>query len=833
MADGKKKATYELDVIPDGFLGGLQRAATGLRGFSTDADSSFKKVQDAFGAVQKQLLVLAGIVAGGAFFKDAMNASIGMTGETVKLQKALGMTGDEANTLRTALSDIGSSGDEYVDAFSKFARQLKSNEKGLQDLGIQTRDANGNLRDSKELFSDALGSVGQYKAGIDQTTYAQTLFGKSIDEVRTLQKLNNDVLAEAARKNRELGLIVTQENVEAAKKFKLAQNDVGDVLLAVKKTIGDAVMPAFTEMAQYLASTGPYVVEIFKGAMMGLVTVFEVVRAAVKLVAGVIFETINTAMDIGGLIADFVSALAHGDFSGAAEAGKKIGGRLVDGIKNTLANAGDVYKETVDRVSQSMSGIYGDKQAADAPKGGKKRMGEFKDPKDTSRVSEWEAQLAEQKLAFQEQRNAEGSFQQFSKAQELAFWKDKLAITSAGTAENTALRKKVAELQLGINADQFAREIAALQAREAAYKTDTASRLDLLQQEATITKQRYGEQSKEYEEVQKRIVETKRQAIEQQKQLDMQAADAARNAKLGELAIVQQNLQLEHDLHVIDNGQLLAAQAAFEQQRYQITAQGIRDRLELAKQDPDRNPVELARLQQELEQSEQQHQIRLNEIRNQAARESQRFTLQAYDSIQSGWAQTIAKFAQGQLTIASFFRSMWQSVVQATIGAFSQMAAEWLAKTLLAKVLNKSTAAGEIMGNAGVAASGAFAATAAIPIIGPELAPAAAAAAFAGASSYMGVLASASGGFDIPSNVNPLVQAHAEEMILPARQANVIRDLANLREQMGSLTGGGGGGGGNVDVKVHPLPGNFFAVHEDQFFKLITRGMRDNKLRIG
>jgi hypothetical protein len=833
MADGKKKATYELDVVPDGFLGGLQKAAGGLRGFAGDADSSFKKVQDAFGAVQKQLLVLAGIVAGGAFFKDAMNASIGLTGETVKLQKALGITGDEANTLRGALSDIGSSGDEYVDAFSKFARQLKSNEKGMQALGIQTRDANGNLRDSKELFDDALGSVGQYKAGIDQTTYAQTLFGKSIDEVRTLQKLNNDVLAEAARKNRELGLIVTQENVEAAKKFKLAQNDVGDVLLAVKKTIGDAVMPAFTEMAQYLASTGPYVVEIFKGAMVGLVTVFEVVRGSVKAVAGAIFETINTAMDVGGLIADFLSALIHKDWSGAAEVGKKIGDRIGQGMRNSLSNAADAYQETVDRVSNSMTSIYGDKKGADAPKGGKKRMGEFRDTKDTSRVSDWDAQLAEQKLAYQEQQNAEGSFRQFSKAQEVQFWKEKLAITTAGTAENTAVRKKVAELQLSINADQFAREIAALQTREAAYKNDTASRLDLLAREAEITRQRYGQESKEYEEVQKRIVETKRQAIEQQKQLDMQAADAARTAKLSELAIAQQAAALEHDLHLTDNAQLIAQHAQFEQQRYEITAQGIRDRLELAEKDPDRNPVELARLQQELEQAEQQHQQRMSEIRNQATLESQRYTLQAYDAIQSGWAQTIAKFAQGQLTIAGFFRSMWQNVVQATIGALSQMAAEWLAKTLLAKVLNKTTAAGEIMGNAGVAASGAFAATAAIPYIGPELAPAAAAAAFAGASSYMGVLASASAGYDIPSNVNPLVQAHAEEMILPARQANVIRDLANLREQVGSLGSGGGGGGGNVDVKVHPLPGNFFAVHESEFFKLITRGMRDNKLRMG
>jgi hypothetical protein len=36
-------------------------------------------------------------------------------------------------------------------------------------------------------------------------------------------------------------------------------------------------------------------------------------------------------------------------------------------------------------------------------------------------------------------------------------------------------------------------------------------------------------------------------------------------------------------------------------------------------------------------------------------------------------------------------------------------------------------------------------------------------------------LASAAGGFDIPAGVNPLVQTHAQEMILPASIANPLR----------------------------------------------------------
>jgi len=43
--------------------------------------------------------------------------------------------------------------------------------------------------------------------------------------------------------------------------------------------------------------------------------------------------------------------------------------------------------------------------------------------------------------------------------------------------------------------------------------------------------------------------------------------------------------------------------------------------------------------------------------------------------------------------------------------------------------------------------------------------------------------ASAAGGFDIPSFSSPLVQTHAQEMILPATLANTVRDMALVYAQ--------------------------------------------------
>lgn len=105
-----------------------------------------------------------------------------------------------------------------------------------------------------------------------------------------------------------------------------------------------------------------------------------------------------------------------------------------------------------------------------------------------------------------------------------------------------------------------------------------------------------------------------------------------------------------------------------------------------------------------------------------------------------------------------------------------------------------------ITANAGEAASGAAASVASIPFVGWAMAAGVFAATMA---MVLGAKSSASGGYDIPSGVNPVTQLHQEEMVLPAKHANVIRQMAD--------GGGGGGGGGDVHLHVHTQSTQDFA----------------------
>jgi hypothetical protein len=94
-----------------------------------------------------------------------------------------------------------------------------------------------------------------------------------------------------------------------------------------------------------------------------------------------------------------------------------------------------------------------------------------------------------------------------------------------------------------------------------------------------------------------------------------------------------------------------------------------------------------------------------------------------------------------------------------------------------------------IIASAWQAMAGAFAAMSAIPIIGPVLGVAAAAAAGAFVFGLVKNVASAEGGYDIPAGTNPMTQLHEQEMVLPKQYANVIRQAANGEGQLGGGSG--------------------------------------------
>jgi hypothetical protein len=744
--DTRAKIVVDGDVSP--LRQRLREATADLKRMGVEGEGALSRMTGPLGSLQSKFIAVGALLAGGKVFGAAVDESKRLTGEANQLARALGISAGEASVLNVALGDIYVGADDFAGAAQHLGRQLRTNEADLNALGLKTRDANGQFRNMKDLVFSAVEVLKSYKEGTDRNLAAQTLFAKGAGEAAKLVKLQADSMEQARIKAESLGLVIGVQNVEAAKEHKAAMNDVDDVLSAIKKTIGDAVIPVLTQFGKWFAEVGPYAVVAFKGTIGGLISLFW----GLKTAAGMAFQLINAAVV---QVAEPIRAvsvafwkLIQGDFEGA---------------KAEIANIPKVWSQawnssfdsivaSATEARDKMWNLFATPDAMPAPSGkGKGYVAPPKDEKDKepSFMATYEARLAELKNQYEQ----ENGLRQFSKEQELAYWR---------------------ELQ-------------------AAYQLTSKDRLAIAKRTATLE------------------VEIRRQATKELRDLEQVAVDSRRAASLAQIQYEEQQAKFARENGEITKVQLVELEEDFARRRFEIEYQALLERLELAKSDPNMSPAEMARIKEQLLEVERNYQLRRGEL-GQQKKEANGWG-GFFDDAGSAFGQmansmlTRARTLQQQL--ASVFMSIYQSFVTNLItkplgewiaaqvrmlaikmGFLSQERAADTAATAAAVIAKKAEGIGAVQANAAEAATGAAASQAMIPIIGPELAMAAMAETYAAVSGFgLGALASASRGYDIPKGLNPLTQLHEEEMVLPQKYANVIRGFA----QQGGAAGGEGG----------------------------------------
>ena len=146
----------------------------------------------------------------------------------------------------------------------------------------------------------------------------------------------------------------------------------------------------------------------------------------------------------------------------------------------------------------------------------------------------------------------------------------------------------------------------------------------------------------------------------------------------------------------------------------------------------------------------------------------------AMDRISSDFSRSLVSVMNHQQSFARAMQGVWTNIVDTVVGALAKLAAQELAHMIIYRKLLDS----EKLDQAKDAARSTWASVAKIPMIGPFLAPEAAAAAFAA------VMAFEKGGI-VPHDTPALL--HANEMILPRHISESVQRAASTP---GGMTGG-------------------------------------------
>lgn len=793
MGTKDKSIDYAITADGSGFKSEMEKAAAVAKEAHAKIEGAFSSMGSTFNRLTGVIGAMTAALAGGVAFKAVIDTTKEWGAQVGALSRQLGVSSAEASAYNVALSRLGISSDVLAGAADKMARQLNSNETAFKTLGIETRNANGSWKSAGELLPDVMDKLRGITNSTQQNIAGQQLFGKAWGEIRPLLKLSNEEMERSRQKVKELNLEVDPTQV---KKYKEAMNDIKLVSTSLQVQLGNAMLPVLTKVGSYLGQEGPKMGDAFKHMLQGIAAATMSAWESLKALGGV----------LGGTFAAMTLAL-QGNFSGAANVFKD----MVGNAKSSVTAIKDIWAHAFD----------------DAPKGPatpETDGGKFIDFEKAKQAKEnivglWEAQLEERKLKLQETAQAEGRFFQMSKDDERTYWQEKIRLVDLAGKDGINIRKKVATLSLDILKDQFAAEVAKLKAQEEHYKTNLVAKLALAEQEAALIAQKYGMESKEYQEVQGRIIKIKRDAAEQKLRIEEIHQEAMRNMRLAEIDEQAAQSKLDLELHRISLEESLIAEREFEAQRYEIRRQALDEKLMLLEKDPDQNLEAIAKLNVEKEQLALQHEARMREIRNRAAVEDAKYITGIYDGLRSGFERIVNGVLTGTTKLRDIFSSLFQMLGQLVAQTLAKMAADWLMGLIRQQVSSMITALAQIKANAAVAGSAAVASTAAIPVVGPELAPAAGAAAFGTAMSYAAALMvpSAAGGWEVPRDT--LAMVHEDEVILPANIGQPLKQ---------QLEGGGIGNGPQPNIVFNgPTWGEFIMVHKRQLVEALNSERRN------
>jgi len=302
-------------------------------------------------------------------------------------------------------------------------------------------------------------------------------------------------------------------------------------------------------------------------------------------------------------------------------------------------------------------------------------------------------------------------------------------------------------------------------------------------------------------------------------QLAALSIEKQRAESLSRLAIRREELNKQKQLGLISGTEEIQALKALSNKSMAIELKAAKAHAKLIKD----KPVQYQKAMDKIEAIQRKHDLGMKKMQTKAALEQKKFYDKMFAPVTNAFQKSINGMIQGTLSFRKAMKQMGQSIVLEFANMGVKMVVDWvknealktsasLAGTAVRTGAQKAGAAESLLISAGTAVkqimmdawsvmAAVYKAIASIPVVGPFLAPIAAAGAFGVVAGYASNIASASGGFDIPSGVNPMTQLHQQEMVLPAHIANPLRDM---------IAGGGQPGGNTTQITIQAMDARSF-----------------------
>jgi hypothetical protein len=640
------------------------------------------------------------------------------------------------------------------------------------------------------------------------------------DQIGMLLKDRIPNLEEEIRKHREAGDLVKWLG-DQFKGLKYASQDIQGTLESQKSTldtlltqVGRAGLAgAYAEITDWVRQINDYLTT-HKDEIAGDITRgWQGVKDLVNGTLGFIKEIVNIGNK--GIVIPITFSIG-----GAAK--YLAGGAGPEGDYGFGALMGDTLSPEQRRVMDLPFIGYGTEGAVEdatppavTTPGGKTGKGGGGGGGAKSRLSEWQAELEAMK-------EAEGNFFNVSKAKELEFWKEKLALVKEGSSEERELKHRMFALQKEIAKENFQREIAEIKLKQESAKTDGAERLRLQDEILKKLAATYGKDSKEYIQAQEQKVKLTRQLEQETVKLAEERIKKISELNKMDLDMAREQASFKTKMGAQTEAQEIAQLIKFKKIEQMQEKKDLQDKLLLYKKHNLDKTKDYKDTLDDQKKLEKKHDLEMKKLNNQHTLALKAQWGQLWESVSRAFTMSLQGIITGTTTLKDALSNIWQSLLASFVEMVAQMALQWIASQVMMLIFGKASDKEKMESSVDSSAAQAGAAGFASVMIAlpfPEnvtMAPIVGGAAFTTAQGFK-VLASAAGGWDVPEDT--LAYVHKREVILPAPLADRFREAAS------------GGGPTSLTLRLTQVVNGITRTYK-QTIKDVNKGARHRELKL-
>ena len=269
----------------DEFSVGMEKAKAAVNKVGAAASDVAQKTKKLSAAAAGLLTAL-----GAAAYKATETAD-----DLNTLSQQTGISTDSLQKMAYAADIVDVSVDTISGSMAKLKKNMASEStstvEAFNAIGVATRDANGELRNSEDVFYDVLQGLSQVTNETERDTIAMQLFGKSADQMAGIIDDGGASLKALGEEAEQLGIIMDQQTLDSLNAVndeieKLKAQATGEIAKAGAEAM-QTLEPVLTTIIEKVSELLTWIGSLDEEQMKTILTILAVV-AAISPIAGII-----------------------------------------------------------------------------------------------------------------------------------------------------------------------------------------------------------------------------------------------------------------------------------------------------------------------------------------------------------------------------------------------------------------------------------------------------------------------------------------------------------------------------------------------------------------